>query len=193
MKGTNGKNFSLISTVILISALAAPQIAAAQGQPAAEEPLEMGFFVTSVGVGDGGNLGGLGGADAHCKALADSAGVGHRTWRAYLSTQANDEYPAVNAHDRIGAGPWANAKGVEIADVSIFSRQFSTMINAGLPVLQCLSILAEQMDNYNFKKCLIALKDDIGSGGNLSDSMEKFWVKTKWRLPARAWPKMIAS
>ena len=57
MKGTNSKNFSLVSTVILISTLAAPQIAAAQGQAAAEEPTEMGFFVTSVGVGDGGNLG----------------------------------------------------------------------------------------------------------------------------------------
>ena len=56
MKGANTKNFSLISTAILISALAAPQIAAAQGQQAAEEPMEMGFFVTSVGVGDGGNL-----------------------------------------------------------------------------------------------------------------------------------------
>ena len=85
MKGANAKNFSLISTVILISALAAPQIAAAQGQQAAQEPMEMGFFVTSVGVGDGGNLGGLEGADAHCKALAEKAGSENRTWRAYLS------------------------------------------------------------------------------------------------------------
>ena len=115
MKGTTTKNFSLISTVVLISALAAPQMTMAQGQPAAEEPMEMGFFVTSVGVGNGGNLGGLAGADAHCQSLADNAGAGHRVWRAYLSTQATDSESAVDARDRIGAGPWANAKGVVMA------------------------------------------------------------------------------
>lgn len=79
------------------------------------EPLEMGFFVTSVGVGDGGNLAGLEGADAHCQALAEKAGAGHRTWRAYLSTQAADGEAAINARDRIGEGPWANAKGIVMA------------------------------------------------------------------------------
>ena len=76
------------------------------------EPHELGFFVTSVGIGDGGNLGGLEGADAHCQALAGAAGAGNRTWRAYLSTQGDG---AVNARDRIGAGPWANAEGLIIA------------------------------------------------------------------------------
>lgn len=76
-----------------------------------EEPPEMGFFITSEGL-DGGDLGGLEGADAHCQALAESAGAGHRTWRAYLSTQGSD---AVNARDRIGSGPWANADGLVIA------------------------------------------------------------------------------
>ncbi len=79
------------------------------------EPLEMGMFVTSKGVGDGANLGGLEGADAHCQALAEEAGAGDRTWRAYLSTQATDSEPAVNARDRIGEGPWANANGVLMA------------------------------------------------------------------------------
>jgi hypothetical protein len=73
---------------------------------------EMSFFVTSVGVGDGANLGGLEGADAHCQQLAQAAGAGDRTWRAYLSTSGDG---AVNARDRIGSGPWVNAKGVEIA------------------------------------------------------------------------------
>ena len=72
----------------------------------------MSFFVTSVGVGDGANLGGLEGADAHCQRLAEAAGAGDRTWRAYLSTGGDG---AVNARDRIGSGPWANAAGVEIA------------------------------------------------------------------------------
>ena len=75
----------------------------------------MGFFVTSVGPGDGGNLGGLAGADAHCQSLAKEAGAGHRSWRAYLSAQATDSAPAVNARDRIGDGPWGNAKGVPMA------------------------------------------------------------------------------
>ena len=68
----------------------------------------MGFFVTSTGLGDGANLGGLDGADAHCQTLAAAAGAGDRTWRAYLSTQGPG---AVNARDRIGEGPWANAHG----------------------------------------------------------------------------------
>jgi hypothetical protein len=80
-----------------------------------DEPPEMGFFITSTGPGNGGDLGGLHGADAHCQALAEDAGAGHRTWRAYLSTQATDSAPAVNARDRIGNGPWANAKGTVIA------------------------------------------------------------------------------
>src|SRR5687768_16619777 len=75
----------------------------------------MGFFITSVGPGDGANLGGLNGADAHCQKLAAAAGGGSRTWRAYLSTSAASGQPAVNAKDRIGPGPWYNAKGVVIA------------------------------------------------------------------------------
>ena len=75
--------------------------------PNAEFPSDqMTFFVTSEPIGDGGNLGGLAGADAHCQALASNVGAGHRTWRAYLSTQARAGEPAVNARDRIGDGPW---------------------------------------------------------------------------------------
>jgi len=75
----------------------------------------MTFFVTSAGPGKGADLGGLAGADAHCQALAQAAGAGGRTWRAYLSTQAANGQPAVNARDRIGAGPWRNANGVVVA------------------------------------------------------------------------------
>lgn len=78
---------------------------------------EMSFFVTSVGVGNGANLGGLEGADRHCQSLATAAGAGKRTWRAYLSTQGTvlDDTNVIHARDRIGAGPWHNAKGVMIA------------------------------------------------------------------------------
>jgi hypothetical protein len=75
----------------------------------------MSFFVTSVGSGNGANLGGLAGADKHCQTLAAAAGAGNRTWRAYLSAAAAAGQPAVNARDRIGKGPWMNAKGVVIA------------------------------------------------------------------------------
>ena len=81
--------------------------AGAQSQAA-----NMSFFVTSVGSGKGADFGGLEGADKHCQALATAAGAGSRTWHAYLSTQGAQ---AVNARDRIGNGPWQNAKGVVIA------------------------------------------------------------------------------
>jgi hypothetical protein len=81
----------------------------AQSQPPAGE---MSFFLTSNGSGDGGNLGGLDGADAICQNLAEAAGQGDKTWRAYLSTQGPN---AVNARDRIGPGPWFNATGARIA------------------------------------------------------------------------------
>lgn len=73
------------------------------------------FFVTSRGLGTGGDLGGLAGADAHCAALATAEGAGDHTWRAYLSTSATATEPAVNARDRIGTGPWYNAEGLLIA------------------------------------------------------------------------------
>ena len=79
------------------------------------DPAKMSFFVTSVGKGDGANLGGLDGADAHCQALAKAAGSTKTTWRAYLSTTAPGGDAGINARDRIGKGPWQNAKGVVVA------------------------------------------------------------------------------
>ena len=73
------------------------------------------FFVTSAGSGKGADLGGLKGADQHCQSLAQAAGAGQHTWHAYLSTQAADGHPAVNARDRIGKGPWKNSKGEVVA------------------------------------------------------------------------------
>jgi hypothetical protein len=93
-----------------LALLAVGAVAVAQAQSP-----NMSFFVTSVGSGRGADYGGLEGADKHCQALAAAAGAGGRTWRAYLSTQASGSAPAVNAKDRIGKGPWQNAKGVVIA------------------------------------------------------------------------------
>ncbi|WP_246668197.1 MULTISPECIES: lectin [Bradyrhizobium] len=84
--------------------------------PAAAQTADTSFFLTSNGIGNGGNLGGLAGADNHCQTLAQAAGFGApKTWRAYLSTQAADGKAAENARDRIGKGPWKNVKGVVVA------------------------------------------------------------------------------
>jgi hypothetical protein len=83
--------------------------------PAFAQSADIGFFLTSNGPGKGGDLGGIAGADRHCQSLAQAAGAGAKTWRAYLSTQAADGQAAVNAKDRIGKGPWQNAKGAVIA------------------------------------------------------------------------------
>jgi hypothetical protein len=90
----------------------------AQGVPLdqdVEPGQKMSFFITSAGMGDGANLGGLAGADAHCQALAEDAGFDNRTWRAYLSTQAENGQPAIDARERIGPGPWYNSIGQMIA------------------------------------------------------------------------------
>lgn len=81
---------------------------------AAQQPA-MSFFITSMNPGKGADFGGLAGADSYCKYLAESVGAGSKTWRAYLSTQASGSMAAVNAKERIGKGPWQNAKGVVIA------------------------------------------------------------------------------
>jgi hypothetical protein len=89
---------------------------AEQPQPAGQQPPQpMSFFVTSVGLGKGADLGGIAGADRHCQTLAAAAGGGSKTWHAYLSQPAGGGQPAVNARDRIGAGPWYNSKGARIA------------------------------------------------------------------------------
>lgn len=96
-------------------AMATVLLAACSSMPGAAPKSSLGFFVTSTGSGQGGNLGGLAGADAHCQKLAGAAGAGDRKWRAYLSAQPVAGQPGVNARDRIGAGPWKNAKGEVVA------------------------------------------------------------------------------
>lgn len=85
-------------------------------QPVPQQDQPMSFFITSAGPGNGADLGGLAGADRHCEALAEAVGAGDLQWRAYLSTIASAAGPAVHARDRIGSGPWYNAKGVMVAE-----------------------------------------------------------------------------
>jgi len=94
--------------------LAAASLILVAAQPVQAQSANTTFFVTNTGIGNGANLGGLAGADNYCQTLAQAAGAGAKTWHAYLSTQAADGKPEVNARDRIGTGPWQNAKGVVI-------------------------------------------------------------------------------
>jgi hypothetical protein len=100
---------SLARTFVVLVAFGAAYPAFSQNAP------NISFFITSAGSGNGANLGGLAGADAICQRLAATVGAGSKTWRAYLSSSAAGGQAAVNARDRIGRGPWQNAKGVVVA------------------------------------------------------------------------------
>jgi len=102
---TLSRAVAVVAALLVMAAAQAPQQAP-----------RMSFFITSAGPGDGANLGGLAGADRHCQQLAQTVGVGDKTWRAYLSAQATEGQPPINARDRIGTGPWYNAKGVKVAE-----------------------------------------------------------------------------
>lgn len=104
-----GRVFSMLAIMLLA---AMPVFAQGGGQQGGPPPPPLGFFITSTPIGQGANLGGLDGADKHCQTLAAAVGAGNRVWRAYLSTQGPN---AVNARDRIGTGPWANAGGQIVA------------------------------------------------------------------------------
>ena len=96
--------------------------------PAFAQDAKMSFFLVSEGPGNGADLGGLEGADRHCQMLAESAGAGSKTWRAYLSATASGNQAAVNARDRIGSGPWYNFAGVRVAqDVDNLHSEDNTL------------------------------------------------------------------
>jgi len=153
--------------VFLVGALS--QFASAQQNagPPPPDPLPLGFFVTSVGLGDGADLGGLEGADAHCQALAEKVGAGDREWRAYLSAQATDSEPAVNAGDRIGDGPWGNAKGIEIA--------------------ASLDSLLYDNSNINYEHALDEHGEHINAG-SAGDSPNKHDILTGTQIDGTAFP-----
>ncbi len=118
---------TLCALLAIGAAVLAARNAAAQGTA------KMTFFITSTGPGNGANLGGLAGADKHCQTLAAAAGAGDRTWRAYLSTTGDGKQQAVNARDRIGKGPWYNAKGMlaaqNVADLHSDSNKLSKEVS----------------------------------------------------------------
>jgi len=112
----NGRKEEM-NKLVRLSIVAAAMLAGLSSTAMAQQPQapNMTFFVTSIGPGKGGDLGGLAGADAYCQRLATAAGAGAKTWRAYLSTSGNAQGGPTNARDRIGNGPWQNFKGTVIA------------------------------------------------------------------------------
>ena len=106
----NSVSITMLATACLASAGWSFEVQAAKNHPP-----QMSFFITSSGSGKGADFGGLTGADKHCQSLAEAVGSGKQTWHAYLSAQASGSAKAINARDRIGKGPWYNAKGVMIA------------------------------------------------------------------------------
>jgi len=107
------KSTFLVAGFAAVIAVLTSHLVAAQA--AQQQKTQMSFFITSTGSGRGADLGGVAGADKHCQQLAQAAGAGSRTWQAYLSTSGAGGQKAINARDRIGSGPWTNAKGVMVA------------------------------------------------------------------------------
>ncbi|MBF8301684.1 MAG: hypothetical protein HW394_2054 [Acidobacteria bacterium] len=118
------------------------------------------FFVTSKGLGRGADLGGLAGADAHCQALAKAEGSGDHTWRAYLSTSATAEQPAVNARDRIGKGPWYNAAGLLVAANLDELHSDNNKINKETAVTESLNPVNGVGDTPNIHDILTGSRPD---------------------------------
>ena len=141
--------------------------APAAGPQSAPQSIPMGgaksvtrFFVTSRGLGKGGDLGGLAGADAHCQALAKAEGAGDHTWRAYLSTSATPNQPAVNARDRIGTGPWYNSGGVLIAASVDELHRDTNKINKETAVTERLDPVSGVGDAPNMHDILTGSRPD---------------------------------
>src|SRR5207245_10449612 len=115
---TQGEVMMNKSQAFMVAVLTLGVTSGANAQQPAPPPLpqspNMTFFVTGAGPGKGADLGGLEGADRHCQQLAARHGAGGKTWRAYLSTQAVDGKPAVNAHGRVGQGPWQRMQGCRV-------------------------------------------------------------------------------
>jgi hypothetical protein len=153
-----------IRSLAVAAAVVVPVFAARAGQVPESRPMGgkksvTTFFVTSMGPGRGGDLGGLAGADAHCQKLAEADGSGDHAWRAYLSTSAAAGLPAVNARDRIGRGPWYNAEGTLVAkDVDDLHR--NNQFSKALAVTQRLDPVNGVGDSPNMHDILTGSRPD---------------------------------
>ena len=135
----------------------------------------MTFFVTSVGLGKGADLGGLAGADRHCQSLAEGVGAGDRTWRAYLSTQGAG---AVNARDRIGNGPWHNANGNRVAPSLEELHSFGHRISGYVAVAENGGRIPGSGFVPNRHDILTGTKQDGTAYGNEEDMSCQNWTSS---------------
>lgn len=164
------KNATILGSAV-VSAILLATAAAAQ-EPAAD----MSFFITSEGSGDGANLGGLEGADAHCAALAADAGSARKEWRAYLSTRAVDGEEAVNARERIGAGPWHNAKGVKVADSVAHLHSENNRLNKDNSLTEHGETVNGRGDEPNMHDILTGSRKDGTAFGDEADHSCGNWT-----------------
>jgi hypothetical protein len=144
----------------------------------------MSFFVTSAGSGKGGDLGGLAGADAHCQQLASSAGAGAKTWRAYLSapgqfpSQASPQGVAsINARDRIGKGPWFNAKGTLVA-ANLDQLHSGNMLAKDTALDEKGNLVKGRGDQPNEHDILTGSRDDGTAFAPATDTTCKAWTSS---------------
>ena len=145
------------------------------GRGAPPSPARMTFFITSVGLGKGGDLGGLAGADAHCQALAAAAGAGNHTWHAYLSTQARPGQPAGNARDRIGTGPWYNWSYAQRGDPQ------NAIISQDLSELHGDTLVQAQRGSNLFKQSAVTEKGQVIHGiGDTPPIQHEILTGSKW-------------
>jgi hypothetical protein len=161
-----------------VAAGALLSIAGAEAQQPPPQFPNMTFFITSTGGPAGANFGGLDGADKHCQALAEKAGAGAKTWRAYLSTQAINGATAVNARDRIGKGPWVNAKGVQIAASVEDLHSANNKIAADTMVAENGRLVPSRLNTVNQHDILTGSKADGTAFGPEKDMTCGNWTKS---------------
>ena len=165
---------------LLLTASAAVLLTACATTPATGP---MSFFITSAGSGKGADLGGLAGADAHCQKLATSAGAGSKAWRAYLSVPptfasgATPAVPAVNARDRIGAGPWFNAKG-ELVASNVAQLHSNNNISKTSALDEKGNVVKGRGDSPNEHDILTGSRDDGTAFAPQQDTTCGAWTKS---------------
>ncbi len=142
-----------------------------------ERYLEMTFFVTSVGNGKGADFGGLEGADQHCQTLAKAAGAGQRFWRAYLSASPSLSSPTVHARDRIGTGPWHNAKGVLIAS-NVAELHGNNNLNKQTALTEKGTVVNGRGDNPNMHDILTGSTPDGMAFTGVEDMTCNNWTSS---------------
>ena len=138
----------------------------------------MSFFVASANPGKGGDLGGLAGADAYCQTLATAAGAGNRTWRAYLSATPMNNQPAVHARDRIGGGPWRNAKGEVVATSVDDLHSSNNKLSKQTAVTERGEIISGRGDTVNMHDLLTGSSPDGRAIAGEADTTCGNWTKS---------------